>query len=112
MRFKLATFLAASVAFCGISAADEVAQSKPEVVAKLPYSVGNIAFTPDNQLIFSHHPFYSPDIRVGKLHRPATFGAVPERGVEPSARGNRPLSRQRAGLAFRRGRRRMDHRHG
>jgi sugar lactone lactonase YvrE len=77
MRSKLATCLVASIAFCDISAADEVAQSKSEVVAKLPYSVGNIAFTPDNQLIFSHHPFYSPDIRVGKLTSPTTFEPFP-----------------------------------
>jgi hypothetical protein len=37
----------------------------------------NIAFTPDNQLIFSHHPFYAPDIRVAKLTSPTTFEPFP-----------------------------------
>ncbi len=77
MISKLATCLAASIAFCGIAAAEEVAQSKSEIVAKLPFSVGNIAFTPDNQLIFSHHPFYSPDVRVGKLTSETTFEPFP-----------------------------------
>jgi sugar lactone lactonase YvrE len=55
-------------------------QPKPvpaEIFAKLPQSVGNIAFTPDNQLIFSHHPFYAPDIRVAKLTSPTTFEPFP-----------------------------------
>ncbi|WP_426437337.1 L-dopachrome tautomerase-related protein [Bradyrhizobium genosp. P] len=48
-----------------------------EVVARLPNSVGNVAFTPDNQIIFSHHPFYSPDVRVAKLLSPTTFEPFP-----------------------------------
>ena len=48
-----------------------------EVFAKLPQSVGNIAFTPDNQVIFSHHPFYSPDVRVAKLTSSTTFQPFP-----------------------------------
>jgi hypothetical protein len=43
----------------------------------LPQSVGNIAFTPDNQLIFSHHPFYSPDVRVARLTSPTTYEPFP-----------------------------------
>lgn len=54
-----------------------IPQSKPEIVARLPQSVGNIAFTPDNQIIFSHHPFFSPDIRVAKLTSPTTFEPFP-----------------------------------
>ncbi len=52
-------------------------QSKLEIVARLPNSVGNFAFTPDNQIIFSHHPFYSPDIRVARLTSPTTFEPFP-----------------------------------
>jgi sugar lactone lactonase YvrE len=48
-----------------------------EIVAKLPQSVGNIAFTPDNQIIFSHHPFYAPAIRVARLTSPTTFEPFP-----------------------------------
>lgn len=77
MKSRIVTYLAASFAFCGVAAAGEVALSKTEVIAKLPHSVGNIAFTPDNQLIFSHHPFYAPDIRVGKLTSPTTFEPFP-----------------------------------
>jgi len=39
--------------------------------------VGNIAITPDNQIIFSHHPFFSPDVRVAKLTSPTTFQPFP-----------------------------------
>lgn len=38
-----------------------------EIVAELPQSVGNITFTPDNRIIYSHHPFFSPEIRVAEL---------------------------------------------
>ena len=51
--------------------------SRAEIFARLPQSVGNIAFTPDNQLIFSHHPFYSPDVRVARLTSPTTFEPFP-----------------------------------
>ncbi|WP_210297466.1 L-dopachrome tautomerase-related protein [Bradyrhizobium sp. 2S1] len=56
--------------------ADEPAV-RAEIVARLPESVGNIAITPDNQLIFSHHPFFSPEIRVAKLTSPTTFQPFP-----------------------------------
>ncbi len=72
--------LAASLALCSAAlAADNggIEERKMEIVAKLPYSVGNIAFTPDNQVIFSHHPFYNPDIRVAKLTSPTTFEPFP-----------------------------------
>ncbi len=77
MKANLATCLTAGLIFCNVAAADEFTPSKTEVVAKLPYSVGNIAFTPDNQIIFSHHPFYSPDVRVAKLTSPTTFEPFP-----------------------------------
>jgi sugar lactone lactonase YvrE len=39
-----------------------------EVFAEVPQSVGNITFTPDNRVIYSHHPFFSPDVRVAELN--------------------------------------------
>src|SRR5882672_10132230 len=50
---------------------------RAEIVARLPESVGNIAVTPDNQLIFSHHPFFNPEIRVARLTSPTTFQPFP-----------------------------------
>ena len=50
---------------------------RAEIVARLPQSVGNIAITPDNQIIFSHHPFFSPDVRVAKLTSSTTFQPFP-----------------------------------
>ena len=38
-----------------------------ELFASVPQSVGNITFTPDNRVIYSHHPFFSPDVRVAEL---------------------------------------------
>lgn len=52
---------------------------QPEIVARLPQSVGNIAFTPDNQIIFSNHPFYNPDIRVERLTSPTTYEPFPNK---------------------------------
>lgn len=62
-----------------IAAAEElnIQPVEAEIVARLPFSVGNMAFTPDNQIIFSHHPFYAPDIRVAKLTSPTTFEPFP-----------------------------------
>lgn len=37
---------------------------KPEVYAALPISVGNIAYTPQGDLVYSNHPFFNPEIRV------------------------------------------------
>jgi hypothetical protein len=48
-----------------------------EIFARLPQSVGNVAFTPDNQVIFSHHPFYSPDVRAAKFISPTAFEPFP-----------------------------------
>jgi len=46
------------------------AQTAPqaELVAELPESVGNLTFTPSNQMIFSLHPFFDPEIRVASLN--------------------------------------------
>jgi len=68
---RLVTFLSAAIV-TGAACA-ESGSGNAEVFAKLPQSVGNIAFTPDNQLIFSHHPFFSPDVRVARLTSPTTF---------------------------------------
>lgn len=35
-----------------------------EKVAELPAGVGNIAFTPDGRIIYSHHPFYGNPVKV------------------------------------------------
>ena len=59
----LAALLLTSIA--GVAFAAEVQTA--EVVAELPEAVGNITFTPDNRVIYSHHPFFSPDIRVVEL---------------------------------------------
>lgn len=39
-----------------------------ELFASVPESVGNVTFTPDNRIIYSHHPFFSPDVRVAELN--------------------------------------------
>lgn len=72
---RLVTFLSAAIV-TGAACA-ESGSGNAEVFAKLPQSVGNIAFTPDNQLIFSHHPFFSPDIRVARLTSSTTFEPFP-----------------------------------
>lgn len=77
MKSRLVSLLLSSVMLGGSAFAGEVVQSESEITAQLPYSFGNIAFTPDNQLIFSHHPFYSPDVRVGKLTSSTTFEPFP-----------------------------------
>lgn len=51
---------------------------KAELFAELPHSVGNITFTPDNRVIYSHHPFFSPDVRVAELNEDkASFTPFP-----------------------------------
>lgn len=40
------------------------AQGIIEKYAEVPYSVGNIAYNVNNELVYSNHPFFSPDIRV------------------------------------------------
>ena len=68
--------LTATAVIAGAARAENE-NGKAEIFARLPQSVGNIAFTPDNQLIFSHHPFYSPDIRVARLTSPTTLEPFP-----------------------------------
>ena len=38
-----------------------------EKVAELPAGVGNIAFTPNGEIIYSHHPFYGNEVAVAKM---------------------------------------------
>lgn len=40
------------------------AAGKPEVYAKVPYPVGNIAYNSRGELVYSNHPFFSPPVRV------------------------------------------------
>ena len=79
MRTARRNLICASIAaaFLGGAAQAEDRGGKAEIFARLPQSVGNIAFTPDNQLIFSHHPFYEPDLRVARLTSPTTFEPFP-----------------------------------
>lgn len=39
-----------------------------EKVAELPAGVGNIAFTPDGAVIYSHHPFYGNPVKVARMN--------------------------------------------
>ncbi|MEO1406703.1 MAG: L-dopachrome tautomerase-related protein, partial [Pseudomonadota bacterium] len=49
-----------------------------ELFAELPESVGNITFTPSNDVIYSQHPFFDPDIRVARLNADRkSYDAVP-----------------------------------
>lgn len=49
-----------------------------QVVARLPVGPGNITVTPDNRIILSLHPFYSPDNRVVELTRKGTLIPFPD----------------------------------
>lgn len=65
-RTYLALALMHFVSFTQSSIAGDVQTA--EVVAELPEAVGNITFTPDERIIYSHHPFFSPVIRVAELN--------------------------------------------
>lgn len=39
---------------------------QPEIYAEVKEAVGNIAFTPQGELVYSNHPFFNPRIRVMK----------------------------------------------
>jgi sugar lactone lactonase YvrE len=49
-----------------------------EVVAKLGVGPGNITVTPDNRIILSLHPFYSPNDRVVELTRDGKLIPFPD----------------------------------
>ena len=63
---------------------------RAEIVARLPQSVGNIAITPDNQIIFSHHPFSQsrrPGRQSSRRQRRSSHFRMPigtRRGKEPT----------------------------
>lgn len=59
-----------SLALAIVTTTGAIAQDikEAELFAKLPGSVGNITFTPTNRVIYSHHPFFGPDIRVAELN--------------------------------------------
>ncbi len=89
-------YLASSAAAVLIAAAGpSFPQSAPnapavaEIVARLPQSVGNITFTPDNRIIFSHHPFFEPDIRVAELNESGD-GSKPFPNAEWNTPGGDP----------------------
>ncbi|GAB5463305.1 L-dopachrome tautomerase-related protein [Hoeflea alexandrii] len=52
-----------------------------EIFAELPEAVGNVTFTPKSDVIFSHHPFFEPNIRVAKLNE-ARNGSTPWPNLE------------------------------
>lgn len=60
------------------------------VVARLPQSVGNVTFNPDNCTFFSHHPFYKLPIPVAELNEdrrgfrpfPNTYWNAPKADAE------------------------------
>jgi hypothetical protein len=63
--------IAIALAACGSSFAFAQQGDKmvtAELFASVPQSVGNITFTPDNRVIYSHHPLFSPEIRVAELN--------------------------------------------
>jgi sugar lactone lactonase YvrE len=65
---RMASALAASLLLQLSAAAHEQTLRSPQVVAAVPEAVGNITFTPDQRIIYSHHPFFSPAIRVAELN--------------------------------------------
>ncbi|MBU3024924.1 L-dopachrome tautomerase-related protein [Zobellia galactanivorans] len=43
--------------------------ARAEVFATVDQAVGNIAFTNEGDLVYSHHPFFAPEIRVVKFDK-------------------------------------------
>ncbi|MEM9941496.1 MAG: hypothetical protein AAF939_07885 [Planctomycetota bacterium] len=75
LQRSIFTFIVASMACCCVGSlvsAQETSTVKTELelYASLDQAVGNIAFIPSGQLVFSHHPFFKPEIRV------ATYDAL------------------------------------
>lgn len=56
---------------------DDVATA--EIVARLPEAVGNVTFTPEGRMVFSHHPFFEPAIRAAELAVDGTSTPFPNR---------------------------------
>ncbi len=55
--------------------------SKAEVYAEVSHPVGNIAYTPQGDLVYSNHPFFNPEIRVMKYDA-RTKTSVPFPNIE------------------------------
>lgn len=64
-----------------------------EIVAELPAGVGNIAYTPSGDIIYSHHPFYGNPVKVAKMNADRT-GFKPF----PSPEWNAPIAGSEAYL--------------
>jgi hypothetical protein len=77
MRINVPALMVALAAATPAFSQQQSSAVTAEIFARLPQSVGNVAFTPDNQVIFSHHPFYSPDVRVAQLTSATTFAPFP-----------------------------------
>ena len=101
MRINLPALIVALAAATPAFSQQQSNTVTAEIFARLPQSVGNIAFTPDNQVIFSHHPFYSPDVRVAKLTSATTFEPFPNAEWNTPPKGQRPVSGQCLGVAVR-----------
>lgn len=63
-----------------------------EVAAKLDQAVGNVTFTPGGRMIFSHHPFFEPKVRVAELLKDGTVKAFPnDKWNDPKSPDNQRL---------------------
>ncbi|MDY7096715.1 MAG: L-dopachrome tautomerase-related protein [Pseudomonadota bacterium] len=51
-----------------IAMTNESQPIEAELFAELPQAVGNITSTPTGEVIYSHHPFFEPDVRVARLN--------------------------------------------
>jgi len=84
MRCVTLAVLAAGLVATAPSQAGEAVQ-RAEVAVSLPQAVGNVTFTPDGRMIFSHHSVFEPAVRVAELDASG-------KGVRPfpDARWNTP----------------------
>lgn len=57
--------------------------AKSEVFATVNQAVGNIAYTNEGDLVYSHHPFFGPEIRVVKFDKKNKYDhTIPKFGME------------------------------
>lgn len=63
-RTVLACSIFGCIVDCVSAQEEKPRQASLELYASLDQAVGNIAFLPSGQLVFSHHPFFKPEIRV------------------------------------------------
>ena len=66
-RTVLASAMAMSLS-APLQAQEPPAPIEAEIFAELPEAVGNVTFTADDRVIFSHHPFFGHDVRVAELN--------------------------------------------